>query len=158
MADTPPKRRRRTTTVDPLADDSKAFSEPEPTEKADAPLRTPGSPQSALQKRLEALLVGFALPFAAAGDEHCATIFVQRGPIVAEAWANLAKESPAVKRVLENLLKGGAWGGAIAATLSIAIPVAAHHGAPMPDFVTPMVMGSNGGNPNAADSETPSAS
>lgn len=85
------------------------------------------------------MISSFALPFAAAGDMHCAAIFAQRGPVVAEAWANLAAESPAVKEALEAMLKGGAWTGAIGATAGLLLPVAVHHGAPVPASVASLM-------------------
>jgi len=101
----------------------------------------PGSPHNVIQRKLTNFFVSMALPFAAAGDEHCAKLLANRGPVVAEAWANLANESPAVKRVLESMLKGGAWAGAISTTLTVVVPIAAHHGAPLPDFISPVIMG-----------------
>lgn len=130
--------RRRKTTVNPTV-------EPEPKQEApkDEKINTPppepaparmsaGAKQTVLEKKIERMIVAMGLPFAAAGDMHCARHFTQKGPIVAEAWANLANESPAVKEILESMMKGSAWTGAIGATCGLLIPVAAHHGAPLP--------------------------
>lgn len=138
MADTPP-RRRRTQRATPPVDDT---PQEEPKRESPPPkVSAPGKGPATLQRKLEMMIVGMGLPFAAAGDEHCAMVFAQRGPVVAEAWANLANESPAVKRVLESMLKGGAWTGAIGATVSLVMPVAAHHGLSVPNPMDAVVFG-----------------
>ena len=128
--ETPPEPERDRPPFIPRAD-KRTKDDPEP----------PGKPHTVIERKLTNFIVSLALPFAAAGDEHCAKILANRGPVVAEAWANLANESPAVKRVLESMLKGGAWAGAISSTLAVAVPIAAHHGAPLPDFISPIIMG-----------------
>lgn len=139
MADASPRRRRSNTPPDdrpPMPEDTT------PKQEQEKPPPSPGKPASkVLQQKLTQFFVSLALPFAAAGDTHCAGILIQRGPVVAEAWANLAAESPAVKKTLEGLLKGGAWAGAISSTMAIVVPIAAHHGAPIPDFISPIVLG-----------------
>lgn len=137
MADTPPRRRRTQRPPQPPPDTEEPKQETPPTPRVSAPGKGPVN----LQRKLEMMIVGMGLPFAAAGDEHCAMVFAQRGPVVAEAWANLANESPAVKRVLESMLKGGAWTGAIGATVSLVIPVAAHHGMQIPNPMDAVVFG-----------------
>lgn len=150
MPDAPPKRQR--TTYTPRTPRKETNTEPNipediPPVREETPrARTtsadvPGKPIKVLQNRLERFFVGMALPFAAAGDMQCAKVLIDRGPVVAEAWANLAAESPAVKKVLESLLKGGAWAGAISSTLALVVPIAAHHGAPIPDFASAVMFG-----------------
>lgn len=124
------RRARRNPTVD-TPEPETPKTEPEPEIKAPS-AKIDGKRQTVLEKKLERMIVSFGLPFAAAGDMHCARHFAVKGPIVAEAWANLAAESPAVKEALESMLKGGAWTGAIGATAGLLVPVAAHHGAPLP--------------------------
>lgn len=158
MADNPPKRERTsytprkaragTATAEPNTEATTERSMPEdkpPVRERVQPRATaadvPGKPIKVLQNRLERFFVGMALPFAAAGDMQCAKVLIDRGPVVAEAWANLAAESPAVKKVLESLLKGGAWAGAISSTLALVVPIAAHHGAPIPDFASAVMFG-----------------
>lgn len=48
---------------------------------------------------------------------------------IAEGWQTLAWENPAVAKVLDSLTSGGAWGAALMPTASLAIAVAANHGA-----------------------------
>lgn len=143
MADRAPRRRRYPQGESPPEAEipSETPQEPRREPKKETPPLPPGKPLVGLQGKLERFFVSMALPFAAAGDMHCAAILAQRGPIVAEAWASLAAESPAVKKVLETLLKGGAWGAAISSTLAVIVPIAAHHGAPIPDFVSPVLFG-----------------
>lgn len=69
-----------------------------------------------------------ALAFSAAGDQYCAEVWNARAPMVASAWFELSKQNPAVKRVLEQLVEGSAWGGVAMSTLALALPIAKHHG------------------------------
>lgn len=81
-----------------------------------------------LQKQLEQWFGAMALIPSTMGDAYSAQVIVSRSAYLAEAWADLAKQSPAVRRVLEGLVSGGAWGGAIMASCSIVIPIASYHG------------------------------
>jgi len=166
VADTPPRRRRRPP-AEPGAPPTEINLDdisPPKDEPPSLPPKAPGKPHNVIQRKLENFIVGMALPFAAAGDAHCAGILAQRGPIVAEAWANLANESPAAKRILENLLKGGALAGAISTTVVTVVPIAVHHGLPIPDFVSPVIFGlspkeekkNNAGEPFVAERVPPS--
>jgi len=144
VADTPPKRRRPAAPPgsEPFSiplDDVKPPPKPPPKSKDDFP--SPGRPHQTIERKLTNFFAGMALPFAAAGDKHCAELLATRGPVVAEAWANLANESPAVKAALESMLKGGAWAGTITTTLTLIVPMAVHHGLPIPDFVSPVIFG-----------------
>jgi len=157
VADTPPKRRRRPVaepTDEPFSIPLDDLQTPKAEEPPKYEPKAPGKPHTVIQRKLENFFVGMALPFAAAGDNHCAGILVERGPIVAEAWANLANESPAVKRVLESMLRGGAWAGTISTTLTMVIPIAVHHGMPIPDMVSPVIFGLK---PKEKESESESA-
>lgn len=76
-----------------------------------------------------------------------ATILEQAGP-AAEAWAQLAAESPAVKAQLEKLLTASAWSAVVGAHLPIAAAVGA--------LITPAALGLGGGGKRRADdTETP---
>lgn len=48
---------------------------------------------------------------------------------IAEGWNTLAQENASVAKVLDSLTSGGAWGAAIMPTASLAIALAANHGA-----------------------------
>jgi hypothetical protein len=47
---------------------------------------------------------------------------------LAKAWADLAAQNPQVRKVLEGLLLGSAWGAAIGQTVMVALPIAVRHG------------------------------
>lgn len=87
------------------------------------PTRTP-----ALEAKLQQMFAMPALAFSAAGDQYCAEVWNARAPMVASAWFELSKQNPAVKRILEQLVEGSAWGGVVMSTLALALPIAKHHG------------------------------
>jgi hypothetical protein len=87
--------------------------------------RPPTTPK--LQRRLEEFFVAPAAVYAATGHHYPAQIIALRSPQLAEDLYQLAQESLAVKRVLEKLLEGGAWGGVIVSAASILIPVLSYH-------------------------------
>jgi hypothetical protein len=112
-----------------------------------------------LETKLGEFFGAFSLVFAAAGDDYCAWVVASRSPQLASAWADLAKQNPAVKRVLEGLVEGSAWGGVIISSLAIALPIAKHHGLwrgpdpfsmlmPAPPEVAAKMNGNNNGNGN----------
>lgn len=100
-------------------------SKPKPTPKRSA--KPPGRPRS-LEGRLEAALMMMAGAPAMAGDFYTAQVLTNAAPEYARAWATLAQENAQVKKYLENLLKGGAWGEVIMLTVAIAIPIGARYG------------------------------
>jgi hypothetical protein len=102
-----------------------AGSTPRPPRGAAPP---PRARAGSLESKLGELFGSFSLVFAATGDQYCAEIVAQRSPALAAAWADLAKQNASVKRVLEGLVEGSAWGAVIFSTLGITIPIAKHHG------------------------------
>lgn len=46
---------------------------------------------------------------------------------LADAWTQLAEQDARVRRALEAMLAGSAWGTAITTTAMVALPIAAHH-------------------------------
>lgn len=62
------------------------------------------------------------------GDIYSAQVISTRAEYLAEAYTDLAKQNPKVRKALEAMMSGGAWGGAIVATASVLIPIAGHHG------------------------------
>lgn len=92
---------------------------------ASTPPRSTRKPN--LQKSLEELFSAPALIYSMAGDEWAASHITTNAPVLAEAWYKLAQESPAVKRMLDRLTTGSAWGGVIVATGGMALPLLAHH-------------------------------
>lgn len=101
---------------------------------ATSPPRSPGGarptagPARDLKARLEEMFAGMALVPMATGDAYSAYIISSRSGHLAEAWTDLAKQNPAVKRVLENMLQGGAWGGVVLATGAMVVPILGHYG------------------------------
>jgi hypothetical protein len=101
--------------------------------------RSPGGRTPPLQKRLEDFLATPAMAYAAAGDQYGAWIIASRTPAMAEAWYELSKQNAAVKRNLERLLTGGAWGGVVLNSAAVLLPLLSHHGViPIEDPFTPM--------------------
>ena len=84
---------------------------------------------ASLEARLNEFLAAASLPFALAGDDYCATIIAQRMPRLSHSLVELSRENPAVKRLLNRILEGSAWGGVALAVVTIVIPIAQHHGA-----------------------------
>lgn len=144
--DTPPKTRRRATkkdpqegvpsgpsvTDDPLGDPGTGTGGTGGTGTPDSPPPSLSGRQSArkppLQRRLEEFLATPALAYSFMGDQWAAELITTRTPIMAEAWYDLSTKNPAVKRVLERLLEGSAWGGVVLSTMAVALPLAQHHG------------------------------
>lgn len=80
--------------------------------------------ENALVDRLGAL--GGVLEMA--GDEYCAGILEQRARPWAEAAVKVAKRNIGFRRFLVSLTTGSEMGELIFLSLSIAVPMAAHHG------------------------------
>lgn len=78
-----------------------------------------------------------ALLTSALGDEYPTQVIKTRAPFVAEAWYELSKESPAVKRVLENLTTGGAWGGVVVTSAAMILPVVTYYFGPTATAMDP---------------------
>jgi hypothetical protein len=101
---------------------------PRRTSTDDADDRAPRArkPRSTLAPRLESLLgmVGIAV-FAVNPIDGQAIL--TGAPELAAALDQLARENPAVKRVLEQLLATSAWGAVAMATAKILLPIAANH-------------------------------
>jgi len=89
-----------------------------------------------------AQIVGFADPF----DGR---VIEMNAPQMARAWAELADESPTVRRWLILLTYGGAWRGVIAATLPVVYSIAVHHG------LIPPVLGGAGAAPQRVEAPQP---
>jgi hypothetical protein len=99
---------------------------PASSEQKSAPTRR--GPQPKLQKSLEELFAAPALVYSLAGDEWAAQFVSGHAPALAEAWYKLAQENVAVRRILERITTGTAWGGVIVSTGMVVLPLAAHHG------------------------------
>jgi hypothetical protein len=129
MADTPPKAVK----MDPPG------KEKEKVENPNAPKRSRGRPKGSttgVEKMREPLTEFFgalAIPFYVAGDLHCGQIMTNGAQPMADAWINVAKQNAGVKRILEGLTQGSAWGAVFMSTAAVAIPIANHHGARVPN-------------------------
>lgn len=99
--------------------------------------RPPGRANAAsvgkIEEGLTDLFSGFALAAQFQGNDVAYVILTSRGPKVASAWAELARQNASVRRVLERLMTGGAWGGVVVSTLSMALPLAQSYGAHVPN-------------------------
>lgn len=76
-----------------------------------------------LEKMYATIAIGLA-PF----DMICAQEVAANAPTCARAWDELAKQNDAVRRILEGLVKTGAWGGVLAAHAPLMVAVVLHHG------------------------------
>lgn len=99
-----------------------------PVQEPPQPPRQSKPRAGSLEARLAEFLGICSFPFAAAGDQYSAQIVALRSPALATALADLAKENAAIKRVLERVLEGSAWGAVGLAAASIILPICQHHG------------------------------
>lgn len=93
-----------------------------------------------LQPRLEKMFAGMGLMLAPI-DSVCGMQIVQSSGPLSEAFENLANQNPRVRKVLERLLSGGAWGEVFVASMPIIVTVLSHHKI-LPPAVTDMFAGS----------------
>lgn len=105
--------------LDEALKDDAAKLEPEKKPKS-APRR------ASLEKRLSDMLVSMGTAVAMA-DQTCGLSIVAQGPEVASALDALARDNTSVRRGLEKLLTGGAWGGVFLAVSPVLSTVLAHH-------------------------------
>jgi hypothetical protein len=91
---------------------------PEPKPRKEPKPRTPP-----LQKKLEEFFSAPALMFSFTGDDYPAQIVAMRTPMMAEAWYELSKQNAGVKRILERLTEGGAWGMVTISSLAVVVPI-----------------------------------
>jgi hypothetical protein len=74
--------------------------------------------------KLRELFATLSTGMMVAGDEFSATVIARRTDELAHAWAKLAQQNAAVRRVIKGLLEGSAWGEVMMVTMSVAIPIA----------------------------------
>lgn len=86
---------------------------------ADAPPKR----RYALEPKLNELFGGIALGAELVGDPFAAQVISKRSSDLAHAWAKLADANPAVKRILQGLTEGSAWGEVAMVSLSVAVPI-----------------------------------
>ncbi len=86
----------------------------------------PAMPRGGLAKPLTDIYVSLGMvmmPF----DPSCAKIIIEQAPACAEALDEMAKQNPAVRRILISLVTTSAWGKVIMAHAPILMAVAMHH-------------------------------
>jgi hypothetical protein len=122
MPDTPPAKGARKPPPKSVPSDTteQARVSGEPKERKS---RTPK-----LQGQLEELFAMPAMAYGFVGDEYASNLIATRTPQMAEAWYELAQKNPAIKRILERLVEGSAWGGVVGSSLAVLLPLAQHHG------------------------------
>lgn len=90
--------------------------------------------------RLREFFAGLSGVAAIAGDGFTGAAIEAKSEELAYGYAKLAQADPRVKRVIQFLMEGSAWGEAIIPTVGLAIVVGWHYGM-IPDQVgVPMVM------------------
>lgn len=60
-------------------------------------------------------------------DPYCGGVVLDRGPALSEALTALARQNPRVRKALSSAIATTSWTGVIAVSLSIAVPILAHH-------------------------------
>lgn len=71
------------------------------------------------------VLAGLGLSMIDAFDGQVIALNAKR---LSRAWADLAQQSPQVRKALEALLGGSAWGAALGQTAMVAVPILVRHG------------------------------
>lgn len=108
--------------------DDKPKRAPAGRKRPEPATRKPSSPVS-LQAQLAELLTGIGGAVAFANPTDGQIIASQAEPL-ASALDRLAKQNPAVRRVLQSLLIGGAWGEVLSVVaFGIVLPIAMNHNA-----------------------------
>lgn len=80
-----------------------------------------------LAEKLHASIVQLAL-IVGVFNEADGQVIAQNADGLADGWANLAAHNPRVRRSLDRIMSGGAWGAALAPTAAVAFGIAANHG------------------------------
>jgi len=86
----------------------------------------PAPRTTSLEKRLTELYVSLG-SLVVVADPTCGQAVIAAAPETAAALEALAKENPKVRKALEKMLAGGAWGGVLMAHFPIVVTVLAHH-------------------------------
>jgi hypothetical protein len=120
------------------------------TEPAD---RRPASIRK-IQDGLTQLFVLLGLAGSVWVDEWSGQVIVLNAERNARAWADLAAQSPTVRKALEGLLVGSAWGTAIGTTAMTAVPILARYGV-LPLDTLAMAAGQGVKLPDAPDQAPP---
>jgi hypothetical protein len=95
--------------------------------------RPPGAAKAPLQKRLQEAFGAIGI-VVSVRNEYDGTCILTGAERLSIALDNLAKQNPAVRRTLEAVLAGGAYGEVLFAVSAILLPIAANHGV-LPEHV-----------------------
>ena len=109
---------------------------PPKEEKKEGKGRKPAGRPTDLEKKLLEFFQGISMALALV-NANDAIIIEENAEALAHAYAKLAKENAAFKRILDRLLEGSAWSEAVMVTLMTAVPIAANHGLSMPQMRIP---------------------
>lgn len=94
--------------------------------------RKPANPRTAAS--ITRIRAGLVMTFTMAGmgvsvyDGWDGQVIALNAERLADAWCELAEQNPRVRKALERMLEGSAWGGAIGTTAAVAVPIAVRHG------------------------------
>lgn len=94
--------------------------------RANGPKKIGRTPTGELKTKL-AQLISTIGGLVCMANVYDGTVIIQGAPALSEAYCDLAKDNPKLAKALEGLTRGGAYGAVIAATLAVAIPIAANH-------------------------------
>ena len=61
-------------------------------------------------------------------DDVCGPVVIDNSERLAAAWAKAAEQNPRLKKMLESLLSGGAYGEVVIVTFMTLLPIFVHHG------------------------------
>ncbi len=110
------------------------MAEPTQAEKNAAKDKKPRAPRNRTPKSTVKLKEGLTDLFIQGGalvyvfNQPDGNAIMQGSERLAGSLETLAKENPAIRKALEKMLKGSAWGGVVLASASIALPIAVNHG------------------------------
>jgi hypothetical protein len=121
--------------------EAKPDEPPKPKREIPEPPKPRALRAAELESQLEDFFGMIALGIMTTGDEHCANVVATQAKPLSEAWAELAKKNTRVKRMIEMMLQGSAWGSVITVTAATVIPIAAHHGLYPQGFPMPFTFG-----------------
>lgn len=89
--------------------------------------RRPSAPPKNLTGQLQEVFESIGASLILAGDFHCGELFTEHAPALAEAYARVAEKNPKIKEWFTRLSTGSDYAKAIGVTLTLVIPILAHH-------------------------------
>lgn len=131
-----PRKPRGNINIAPLEDTPTPPTEPKPEPMVTAPRATKPRAGS-LENRLGEAFASMAILPSLTGDQYSSFILASRSQKFAHDLAELAKVNPRIKRTLEGLLDGGAYGGVMFSGAAMLFPILWSYGiipAPPVDF------------------------